>query len=158
MHDVGPLVLGVLGALLSLVFVWRGYLYLIDSPPCAELSEVAGPAEEVALERRFYSAQWLSMAVEGQQLYLPASPFVRASVAPLRSGRHAVAGFCPSPGGSRLRLWELSIDGRTLLDLAAWRTFASGQVRVMGAASVLSLSLAGFGFRLARHGGTRFCI
>ena len=76
MHDITPLVLGVLGALLSLFFAWRGYLHQTDVPRCTELSEVAGPAREVTLERRFYSAQWLELAVEGQQLYLPASPGV----------------------------------------------------------------------------------
>ncbi len=154
MHDVGPLVLGVLGALLTLVFAWRGYLCLTDSPACEELSEVAGPVEEIALEQSFYSARWLELAVEGQPLYLPTSPFVLASVAPLRSGRHAVARFCPSSGRSRLRLWELSIEEHTLVDLTAWRGFADGQARVMGTASLLSLCLAGFGLRLARRRGS----
>ena len=154
MHDVGPLLLGILGALLTLVFAWRGYLYLTDSPACEELSEVAGPVEEVALERSFYSARWLELAVEGQWLYLPASRFVRPSVAALRSGSHAVAKFCPDPGRSRLRLWELSIDDHPFLNLAAWRGFARGQARVMATASFLSLCLAGFGFLLARRGSS----
>jgi len=151
MHDAAPLVLGILGAFLSLGFAWRGYLYLTDVPSCPTLTQRAGPATEVALQRRFYAAPRLALRVGDRDLYLPASPYVLPAVHPLRSGQAARVGFCPAPAHGQTRLWELHVGERTLLDPDAWRRFARGQMRVMGTASVLSLLLAAAGLRLARR-------
>ena len=150
MQDFLPIALGVLGTLLSLVFLWRGYSYLTDAPSCARLAEVDGPARDVSIERRFYSARWLEFSVDDQRLYVPASPFVLPAVHPLRFGARSTARFCPGEG-SRPRVWELSVDGTPILGRADWRRFAVAQARVMAAGAILFLLLAGLAFRLARR-------
>ena len=43
MHDAAPLVLAILGALLSLGFAWRAYLYQTDAPDAPALTQQTGP-------------------------------------------------------------------------------------------------------------------
>ena len=73
------------------------------------------------------------------------------AVHPLRSGAGGAGGVLSGSAGVRARVWALGVGERSLLDPAAWRRFARGQVRVMGVGCALSLLTAAAGLRLTRR-------